>query len=121
MFPGVFHRNVMRTILAAGIILSVSVFVLSPIIFTRLCDLFEIFTVLTGLYLIYVLITALCRKLENARPIALGAAMIILSTLNDFLHGAHIISYHIYISLGYARIRSHTGIAHVPANHQPSE
>lgn len=92
MFPGVFHRNVVRIILAAGIILSVSVFVLSPIIFTRLCDLFEIFTVSTGLYLIYVLITALRRKLENARPIALGAAMISLSTLNDFLHGAHIIS-----------------------------
>ena len=67
MFPGVFHRNVMRIILAAGIILSVSVFVLSPIIFTRLCDLFEIFTVLTGLYFIYMNrdFEKICMELSN--------------------------------------------------------
>ena len=92
MFPTVFHRTVARIILAIGILLSICMFILPAEISTRLSAVFEIITALTGLYLLYVLIRAVHLKLENARTVAFGCAALGAAVLNDFLHGARVIS-----------------------------
>ena len=92
MFPTEFSRRVLHVSLALGALFSVSVLVLPSHFYAFSNRIYYGISVLSGLYVFYVLIRALRRGLDSSRAVALGYVLFFAVMMNDMLYILRIIS-----------------------------
>ncbi|MBF0350551.1 MAG: response regulator [SAR324 cluster bacterium] len=92
LYPEDFPQKILRVIQGIGFLASFLVLVTPPILFTQLTISYQIFTLVTCLISIYVLVRAVTKKREGARIFVGGFLIMFCAIINDILHHNQIIS-----------------------------
>jgi response regulator RpfG family c-di-GMP phosphodiesterase len=100
LFKDKFLRGLSKTVMGISILFSIITLVAPVNISSRLIPLYQIITVIAGLYTIIVLFKHSFRKDVQAILILAGFLIMFLGTLNDILYAANIISSIYTISYG---------------------
>lgn len=91
LFPREFSRKAIKVIIGFSILFSLTVLATSGSFFTSMVNVFQLFTVLAGSYIIWVFFAAARNNREQARIFLLGFVFLFLAALNDILFAAQII------------------------------
>jgi serine phosphatase RsbU (regulator of sigma subunit) len=92
IFPGEFHRRAVQALAVIAIVFSAIVVVFPLEIYVHMLNFYHV-VVFAGIgYSIYGLVLALSRKRSGAETVIVGAAILILSTVNDVLYGQYLIN-----------------------------
>ena len=99
LFPK-FSKRILYTIGALGVSFSIIVVITKARFYTQTTNLYQIITVLTIIYSLYVIFVSLAQKRLEAFVFLLGFAVMALMTVNDILYVEGIIETRLYAPVG---------------------
>jgi len=91
LFPEEFDKRFLKLTSAIGIIFSLIVLMTPPFVFTHTLIVYEVYSIVFMLHVIYSLIKAIKNKRDNALPMVIGAVIFIAAAINDILSNNNII------------------------------
>ncbi|MBP7281960.1 MAG: 7TM-DISM domain-containing protein, partial [Leptospiraceae bacterium] len=92
IFPREVKEKILKFIWAIGILFAISVIVTSTEIFTRTVNAYQILTLFSLLYFLFIIGLAIFRKREGSKTIFVGCLIIIIGVVNDILYNRNILS-----------------------------
>ncbi len=91
IFPQEFSKKILRTIQAITFLFSLIVVVTAGNIYSHMVQTYEVFTLLAGIYLFYVLALTMKRKREGSVILLVGFVFLWIIVANDILHANQVI------------------------------
>ncbi len=101
LFPVEFRTIILRLIIVISILFSLFVVIAPPILYTRSLLGFEIFTFISGLYTIFVIIFAVIRKREGSVLFLTALVLFFATFVNDVLTTHHVLNTGVYLFEGF--------------------
>lgn len=91
LFPDTFNKHIKNSVVGVSLFLSVFTILSPASYYTETAIPFQIFVILTCLYIIYVLFVSLLSKQQGAVSLLLGFLIMFLSILNDILYNNNLL------------------------------
>jgi len=100
LFPNESSNNIIRLITAISLLFGVLVIILPPSIFTHTLGIYQIFSMLSGIYLLIVIVLAIKNNRRASRVCLSGAILLFMAMINDILYVQRIINTGFYVPMG---------------------
>jgi PAS domain S-box-containing protein len=100
LFPQEFHKIILRVFQSLEILLGLTVILTPAVIYSHTLTTYELITIIVGIYLVYVVVSAAVRKREGSLFIAGGFLFLFLTVVNDILHTQNLIQTDVYAPFG---------------------
>jgi len=100
LFPQEFHKIILRVFQSLGILFGLTVVLTPAVIYSHTLTTYELITIIAGIYLVYVVLSAVVRKREGSLFIAGGLLFLFLTVVNDILYTQNFTQTDVYAPFG---------------------
>jgi HD-GYP domain-containing protein (c-di-GMP phosphodiesterase class II) len=100
IFPADFKLWILRTIQITGVAFTLFVLLVPALVYTHSVQVYQVFTVLAGLYISFVLAKGIIYKRDGAGILLAGFIIMFATVINDVLHSNEVIYTGFFVPMG---------------------
>ncbi|MCG8569475.1 MAG: adenylate/guanylate cyclase domain-containing protein [Spirochaetes bacterium] len=86
IYPDIYHKKVLYVFISVSLFYSLLIIVTPPLIFSSILLYYQLFSLICGLYLLYVIFSSAIKKKSNSLLMLLAFVIVLVSSFNDIVN-----------------------------------